>query len=162
MGNEPSNEEISDGTVKKIDAVDNVTEMLDYLEVQVMRGKDMGVDFSEVEGMIAGARIIIESGEISDAAEIINECMQRASVRFSEYEMLVLSIKKAEMEIQKAHQSGRDVTDAGTQLRMARALMDRGDYRMAAEAAKQAIGALSGPKPTEIAWGSGLHDNETA
>jgi len=162
LGNKPSDAEKSDGTAKEDGTATNVREMLDYLEGQVMRGREMGVDFSEVESMITGARIIIESGEVSDAADIINECMQRASARYSEYESLVAGIRRAEMEIQKAHQSGQNVTEAGTKLRIARALMDKGDYRSAGETARQAVESLCGPKQQEVSWGSGLSDNETA
>jgi len=130
--------------------------MLEYLESQVTHGRDMGVDFSEVEGMITGARIIIESGEVSDAAEIISECMQRASARFSDFETLSLGIRKVEMEIQAAHTAGRDVTEAGTQLRMSRIHMERGEYRLGIEAIKHVIQALAEPKPAEVVWGSGL------
>lgn len=156
MGKEPSTEAVTDGKTKEDETSKNVLDMLEYLEEQVMRGKEMGVEFSEVEGMIAGARIIIESGEMSDAAAIINECLQRASTRFSEHEMLVLSIKKAEMEIRVAHNAGKDVNEAGKHLRMSRIHMENGEYRLALEVVKQAVQALNGPAQASVVWGSGL------
>lgn len=161
MGKEPSSEAIADGKTKEEETAKNVLDMLEYLEEQVMRGKEMGVEFSEVEGMIAGARIIIESGEVSDAAAIINECLQRASTRFSEHEMLVMGIRKAEMEIRAAHNAGRDVTEAGKHLRMSRIHMENGEYRLALEVVRQAVQALNGPAQANVVWGSGLEDKES-
>ena len=159
MGDEPSadgEENPGDETLAK-----NVQDMLDYLEEQMTSGKDIGIDFTEIESMLAGARIIMESGDYAGAIDLINDCMQKASKRFSDYKMLLISIKKAETDIQAAHNTGKDVSEAGRRLKMARLHLEKGDYKLGVDTAKHAIEALSEvPKPSEAAWGSGLSDSE--
>ncbi len=138
----------------------NVREMLEYLWERIASRKRIGVDFTEIESMLAGASIIMESGDYAGAIDLINECMQKASQRDSEYEMLAAAIRKAEREIRAAHESGRDVTEAGKRLRIARLHMEKGDYRLGIDAAKQAVEALKEAKTAQIAWGSGLHSGE--
>jgi outer membrane PBP1 activator LpoA protein len=153
LGNETSDELVD---IDIPEDAKNAREMLEYLDERVQHAKEMGVELSEVEGMLTAARIMIESGEISDAVEIISQCMQMASIRSSEHDMLTVTIRKAEREIQAAHTTGKDVSEAGKLLKMARSHMEKGDYRLGIGSAKHAIDALGQKKGAEIAWGSGL------
>ena len=153
LGNETSDELVD---VDIPEDAKNAREMLDYLGERVQHAKEAGCELSEVEDMLTAARIMIESGEISDAVEIISQCMQMASQRFSDHEILTVTIRKAEREIQAAHKAGKDVSEAGKQLKMARLHMENGDYKVGIESAKHAIEALGQKKTGEIAWGSGL------
>lgn len=158
MGDEPSAEEgeiAGDETLAR-----NVRDMLEYLEEQISSGRDSGVDFTEIESMLAGARIILESGDSAGAIDLINECMQKASKRYSEFEMLIAAIRKAEKEIKTAHEDGKDVSEAGRRLRMSRMHLEKGDYRLGIDTAKLAVEALTESKPQGITWGSGLSGSE--
>lgn len=158
MGDEPSAQdgaEAGDETLAR-----NVRDMLEYLEEQISSGKDAGVDFTEIESMLAGARIILESGDSAGAIDLINECMQKASKRYSEFEMLIAAIRKAEKEIKTAYEGGKDVSEAGRRLRMSRLHLEKGDYRLGIETAKQAVDALTAGQPATVTWGSGLSDSE--
>jgi len=155
VGNETSNEE----TVGA-DEEAKARKMLEYLDEQVNRGIVMGVIFSDVEETLSAARIMLDSGEYEDAVELINQCMNMASTKFSDHQILTVSIRKAEKEIQAAHNAGKDVSEAGRFLKMARLHMEKGDYRLAIESAKHAQAALTNKKPAEVVWGSGLRASE--
>lgn len=158
MGDEASTEEkVSEESEEE---ARNAREMLDYLNNHVRRGKAMGVEFSEVQNMLTAARIMIESGEFADAIEIISECMLKASERYSEHEILTVSIRKAEREIQAAHNSGKDVAEASKLLRHARLHMEKGNYRLAIDTAKKAQDEVTHKKSGEIIWGSGLSGSD--
>jgi len=131
-------------------------QMIEYIVDQVERGKRLGADFIEVEGMLLGATMMIDSGNYQDAFELINECSESAGQRIIEFENLNRSIKKAEMEIEKARGNGQDVEDAERLLELARDQKDEGNYGMALSHANNSIEALGPKKDTEIAWGSGL------
>ena len=133
-------------------------EMLEYIEEQVRRGDAAGIDFSEVEEMLAAARVMIDTGELDDAAELLNTCIQKASQRSSEFDRLMMGIRKAEKSIKEAHDSGRDVVQACTHLRLAREHLERGEYIMGMESAKLASEAAMKKAHAEIAWGSGLSE----
>jgi tetratricopeptide (TPR) repeat protein len=160
VGNEASNEEtVGAGNPEEAEAK-NAREMLEYLDEQVNHGKTMGVIFSDVEGTLSAARMMLDSGEYEDAVELINQCMQKASQRFSDHQILTVTIRKAEREIQAAHNAGKDVSESGKLLKMARLHMEKGDYRLAIESAKHAQDALTNKKSSEVVWGSGLESSE--
>ena len=159
LGNETSNEEnVGAGNPEEAEAK-SAREMLEYLDEQVNHGKSIGVIFSDVEDTLSAARIMLDSGEYEDAVELINQCMQKASQIFSDHQILTVTIRKAEKEIQTAHNSGKDVSEAGKLLKMARLHMEKGDYRVGIESAKHAIDALK-QKSAEVVWGSGLQSSE--
>ena len=89
MGDEP--EEINDQK--------RAREMIEYLETQVTQGKEMGIEFSEVEALLQGAKMMIESDVLLDAQELINQATEMASLRFTEFKLLQVNIKKLEMKI---------------------------------------------------------------
>ena len=160
MGNGASNEEAT-GNGGEGRGTNQAMETLEYLVAQVERGKSQGVDFSEVEEMLTAARIMVESGELDDAVDIINQCMEKASKRFSEHERLIVGIRKAGKEIKAVHDSGGDVSEASRYLKLSRIHLENGDYILGIEAAKQAIDALARKGPKEIAWGSGLAESQS-
>lgn len=128
--------------------------MLEYIEREMERAKSVGVNLTEAENLLAGARMLIESDELAEAAEIVGQCMQLASRTFAEHESLVRSIKKAETEVMVARSSGKDISEACNYLKQARECMERGDYGLGIASARNAVEALQ--KKAEIAWGSGL------
>jgi outer membrane PBP1 activator LpoA protein len=156
LGNETSNEGNAGADIPEEAEAKNAREMLEYLDEQVNHGKSMGVIFSDIEGTLSAARMMLDSGEYEDAVELINQCMQMASQRFSEHQILTVTIRKAEKEIQAAHNLGKDVSEAGKLLKMARLHMEKGDYRLAIESAKHAQSTLTNKKSNEVVWGSGL------
>jgi proteasome assembly chaperone (PAC2) family protein len=131
-------------------------QMIEYIVDQIERGKRLGADFIEVEGMLLGATMMVDSGNYQDAFELINECSQSAGQRIIEYENLTRTVKKAEIEITKARDNGQDVGEAARLLGLARTQMEEGNYGMAVSHANNSIEALAPKKDTEIAWGSGL------
>lgn len=155
LGNETSNEETVSVNIPEEAEAKNARQMLEYIEEQVEHGKEMGVIFTDVEDTLTAARIMLDSEEFEDAVELINKCMQKASQIFSDHQILTVTIRKAEKEIQAAHNAGKDVSEAGKQLKMARLHMEKGDYRVGIESAKHAIDALK-QKSAEVVWGSGL------
>jgi hypothetical protein len=158
VGNEASNEDVTN--IPEEANAKNAREMLEYLEEQVNHGKAIGVIFSDVEDVLSTARIMLDSGENEDAIEIINQCTQMANKMFSYHQILTVTIRKAEREIQAAHNAGKDVSESGKLLKMARQYMEKGDYRLGIESAKHAIEALGQKKSAEIVWGSGLESSE--
>ncbi|MBA3044684.1 MAG: hypothetical protein KKH41_05030 [Candidatus Thermoplasmatota archaeon] len=159
MGDESSGRENEAGNRSEEESLKRARDMLEYIETQVERGKAGGVDFSEMEAMLSGARIMIESGELEDAVELIGICTEKAGKRFSEHEKLVFSIRRTERDIKAAHDSGKDVSEAGRLLKLARVHMERGDYVLGIESAKHALETLTQKKPTDIVWGSGLAES---
>jgi hypothetical protein len=93
LGGEPDGEIIPDA---EDDGLKRARDMIEYIEDQVSRGKEMGVEFSEVEGMIQGAKLMLDSGILLDAQELIDQAMEMASQRFTEFGLLQANIRKLE------------------------------------------------------------------
>lgn len=138
------------------DARQRALAMIEYIESQVERGKRIGAEFTEVENLLLGARMMIGSGNYEDATELINQCSKEAGQRILDYELLTNTVKKAEIEIKTAEDNGKDTTEAKNLLKLARHYQDDGDYTMAVSNAKKSIEVLTAKKETEISWGSGL------
>lgn len=135
---------------------DRAYAMMDYIQSQIERGKRAGADFSEIESLLLGARMMIDSDSCEDAMELINQASQDAGQRIMDYEMLVKTIKKAEAEIASAEDAGKDTEDARKNLKMARYYLNDGNYKLGVSKAKAAVDSLTAKKEVEIAWGSGL------
>ncbi len=131
-------------------------EMIAYLVSQMDQGKRLGADFSEVESLLLGATMMIDTGSYEDATELINQCSQMAGQRLLDYEQLTQTIRKAEIEIRKAENGGKDITEAKQLLDLARHHKGEGNYKMGVSHAKKALGIFDGKKEVEISWGSGL------
>lgn len=138
------------------DARQRALAMIEYIETQVERGKRIGTDFTEVENLLLGARMMIGSGNYGDAIELINQCSKEAGQRILDHEVLTNTIRKAEMEIKTAEENGKDTTEAKNLLKLARHYQEDGDYRLGLSNAKKSIEALTAKKEVEISWGSGL------
>ena len=85
-------------------------DMIGLLVGQMERRKSRGVDFSEVESLLLGATMMIDTGSYEDATELINQCANMAGERLQKYERLTQTIKKAEIEIRKAESYGKDTS----------------------------------------------------
>lgn len=137
------------------DGLKKARDMIEYLEHQVTRGRDMGVDFSEVEALIQGARMMMDSGVLIDAQELIDQATEMASQRFTEFGLLRTNIKKLEMKIDEAI-PGDDVSEARKDLKMAKYHMRTGYYRLGNDYATHGLKLFTEKKEPEIIWGSGL------
>lgn len=129
-------------------------DMIGYLVGQVEQGKRLGADFTEVESLLLGATMMIDTGSYEDATELINQCSQMAGQRLQNYELLTQTIKKIEMR--KAGSSGLDTTEAKRLLDLAMHHKGEGNYIMGISHAKKALETLEEKEEAEISWGSGL------
>ena len=144
LGDEPNGE-----SLKK------ARDSIEYLEDQVAQGKKQGVEFSEVEGLIQGAKLMLESNALNDAEELIGQAMEMASQRFTEFKLLETNIKKLEMQIEEnplADASG----EAEQNLKMAKYHMKTGYYKLGNDHAKRGLKRFTEKPEVEIEWGSGL------
>ena len=131
-------------------------EMIGYLVGQMEQGKRLGTDFTEVESLLLGATMMIDTGSYEDATELINQCSEMAGQRLQNYEILTRTIKKVEIEIRKAGGSDLDASEAKRLLDLARHHKDEGNYKMGASHAKKALETFEEKKDVDISWGSGL------
>lgn len=145
MGDEP--EEIN-GKKKAMD-------MVEYLEEQVVRGKEMGIEFSEVEALIQGAKMMIDSDILLDAQDLIDQATEMASLRFTEFQLLQVNIKKLEKKIDDAT-LGDDTEEAEKSLKMAKYHQNTGYYRLGNDYATRGLKLFTEKKEIEYKWGSGL------
>ena len=113
-----------DGALEK-----KARDMIEYLDDQITRGKQLGVEFTEVDGLLEGAKIMLESGVFSDAIDLINQCTEMASQRFIEFEILQTNIKKAEMKLEQVRNSGEDIEEVEKHLKMGENDSYRGQNR---------------------------------
>ena len=145
MGDEP--EEIND--LKK------AREMIEYLETQVARGKEMGVEFSEVEALIQGAKMMLDSDILLDGQELIDQATEMASQRFTEFKLLQVNIDKLGKKIDDAT-LGDDTEEAKKSLKMAKYHQNTGYYRLGNDYATRGLKLFTEKKEIEYNWGSGL------
>ena len=138
-----------------INGVKRAREMIEYLETQVARGKEMGIEFSEVEGLIQGAKMMIDSDVLLDAQKFIDQATEMASLRFTEFKLLQVNINKLEMEINKATLSD-DTEEAKKNLKMAKYHQNTGYYRLGNDYANKGLKLFTEKKEIEYKWGSGL------
>lgn len=131
-------------------------EMIGYIESQIEQGKRIGAKFSEVEGLLEGAKMMLDSGSYEDASEMINQASQMAGQARLDYDVLTNTIKKSEKEIHDAEQAGKNVEEPKRLLKLARYHKTEGSYSMGVSYAKRSIETLTKKKTVEIAWGSGL------
>ena len=132
-------------------------EMISYIESQIEQGKRIGAKFPEVEGLLAGAKMMIDGGSYDDASEMINQASQMAGQARLDYDVLTNTIKKAEKEIHDAELAGKNVEEPKRLLKLARYHMVEGSYSMGVSYAKRSVETLTKKKNVEIAWGSGLN-----
>ena len=144
MGDEPGENDLK-----------NARDMIEYLEDQIIRGKEIGVEFSEAEGVLKGAKMMLDTGAMLDAQELINQCAEMASQRLTDYELLKINIKKLEMKIDEV-QMGDDKTEAEKSLKMAKYHQKTGYYRLGNDYATRGMKLFTEKKEIEIEWGSGL------
>ena len=145
MGDEPG----------EIDGLKKAMDMIEYLETQVARGKDMGVEFSEVEALIQGAKMMIETDVLFDAQELINQATEMASQRFTEFKLLQINIDKLEKKINDAT-LGDGTEEAKKNLKMAKYHQNTGYYRLGNDYATRGLKVFTEKKEIEYKWGSGL------
>lgn len=131
-------------------------EMIGYIESQIEQGKRIGAKFSEVEGLLEGAKMMISGGSYDDASEMINQASQMAGQARLDYDVLTNTIKKAEKEIHDAELAGKNVDEAKRLLKLARYHMAEGSYSMGVSYAKRSIETFTVKKDVQIAWGTGL------
>ena len=152
MGEEPDGE--ANGA-EDHEALKRARDKIEYIEDQVAHGKKLGVEFSEVEGLIQGARMMLGSGALNDAQELIDQAAEEASQRFTEFELLQANIKKLEKLIEEKPMA--DISgDAEKSLKMAKYHMGTGYYRLGNDYASRGLKVFTEKKEPEIKWGSGL------
>jgi len=120
--------------------------MIKYVESQVEDGKRIGAEFSEVENLLSGARMMVVSGTHEDAYDLLNQCSEDAGQRILDYERLASTIQNVEIEIKAAQDNGKDTTEAKSLLKLARHYQAEGDYTIALRNAKKSIEALTTKK----------------
>jgi ribonucleotide reductase alpha subunit len=120
--------------------------MIKYIEDQVERGKQIGAEFSEVEKLLTGAKMMVGTGNHEDAYELLNQCSEDAGQRILDYEGLASTIQNAEIEIKAAEDNGKDTTEAKNLLKLAKQNQAGGDYIIAVSNAKKSIEALTTKK----------------
>ena len=145
MGDEPG----------ELDGLKNARERIEYIEDQVTKGKDIGVEFSEVEALLQGAKMMLDSELILDAQELIGQATEMASQRFTEFKLLQVNIKKLEIEINKAT-LGDDSDEAKKSLKMAKYHQNTGYYRLGNDYATRGMKLFTEKKEIEDNGGSGL------
>ena len=145
MGDEPGD----------INGMKKARDMIEYIEDQVARGKEMGIEFSEVEGLIQGAKMMLDSDILLDAQDLIDQATEMASLRFTEFKLLQVNIKKLEMKINKAT-LGDDTEEAEKNLKMAKYHQNTGYYRLGNDYATRGLKLFTEKKEIEYNWGSGL------
>jgi hypothetical protein len=131
-------------------------EMIEYIEGQIEQGKRAGAKFAEVENLLAGARMMADSGNFEDAELLINQCSEMAGQVLVDFELLNTTLRRAEKEINEAELSGKNVEEAKRFLKLAKYHMAEGSYKMGVSYAKRGIESVSEKKKAEIAWGSAL------
>ncbi len=145
MGDEP----------EENDSLKKARDMIEYIEDQVIRGKEMGIEFSEVQALIQGAKMMIESDVLLDAQDLIDQATEMASLRFTEFQLLQVNIKKLEMKI-KETTLGDDTEEAEKNLKMAKYHQNTGYYRLGNDYATRGMKLFTEKKEIEYKWGSGL------
>ena len=145
MGDEPGD----------INGMKKARDMIEYIEDQVARGKEMGIEFSEVEGLIQGAKMMLDSDILLDAQDLIDQATEMASLRFTEFKLLQVNIKKLEMKINKVT-LGDDTEEAEKNLKMAKYHQNTGYYRLGNDYATRGLKLFTEKKEIEYNWGSGL------
>ena len=139
----------------EINGLKRAKDMIEYLEVQILQGKSMGVEFSEVEGLLQGAKMMLDSDILLDAQELIDQAAEMASQRFTEFELLQTNVKRLEKNINDAI-LGDDTNEAENNLKMAKYHQKTGYYRLGNDYAKRGLKLFTEKKEVEISWGSGL------
>ena len=143
------------GEPEEINGLKRAMEMIEYLETQVTQGKEMGIEFSEVEALIQGAKMMIESDVLLDAQDLIDQATEMASLRFTEFKLLQVNIKKLENKINDAT-LGDDTEEAEKSLKMAKYHQNTGYYRLGNDYATRGLKLFTEKKEIEYNWGSGL------
>ena len=143
------------GEPEEINGLKRAMEMIEYLETQVTQGKEMGIEFSEVEALIQGAKMMIESDVLLDAQELIEQATEMASLRFTEFKLLQVNINKLEKKINDAA-PGDDTEEAKKSLKMAKYHQNTGYYRLGNDYATRGLKLFTEKKEIEYNWGSGL------
>ncbi len=140
---------------EEINGKKKARDMIEYIEDQVARGKEMGIEFSEVEGLIQGAKMMLDSDILLDAQDLIDQATEMASLRFTEFKLLQVNIKKLEMKI-KETTLGDDTEEAEKNLKMAKYHQNTGSYRLGNDSATRGLKLFTEKKEIEYKWGSGL------
>ena len=136
--------------------IDRARQMIEYVEGQMEHGRRSGVDFSDVDTLIHGAKMMIEAGNFGDAMELVTQASEAAGERIMDFETLNRKLEVAEQEMEKALNNGKDTTEANKLLKLAKYHRTQGDYKIAIDYAKRVYDVLTAKKDVEIAWGSGL------
>lgn len=131
MGDEPGENDLK-----------KAKDTIDHLEKQVKQGKETGIEFSEVEGIIQGARLMLDTGAMLDAQELIDQCTEMINLRFTEFEDLNTNIKKLETNIDETT-LGDDIAEAVKNLKMAKYHQKTGYYRLGNDYAKRGLKLFS-------------------
>jgi hypothetical protein len=105
-----------------------IADLIECAKSEIERGKRKGVALGNAEELLEGVVLMLEAENADDALRLLNECLEFASERIMQHEMLVSGIRRAEMRIKEAEARGLDVTEAATLLRMAQGALDSADY----------------------------------
>ena len=125
------------------ETIQRAQQMMEYAENQVERGRRMGVDFTETETLLQGARMMIDARKYRDAMELIAQASKTAGELIADFEVLGRELKRAEEALDSATSNGRDTPEIEKLLKLANYHKNQGEYKMAIEYAKRVLTALS-------------------
>ncbi len=125
------------------ETIQRAQQMMEYAENQVERGRRMGVDFTETETLLQGARMMIDARKYRDAMELIAQASKTAGELIADFEVLGRELKRAEEALDSAASNGRDTPEIEKLLKLANYHKNQGEYKMAIEYAKRVLTGLS-------------------
>lgn len=125
------------------ETIQRAQQMMEYAENQVERGRRMGVDFTETETLLQGARMMIDARKYRDAMGLIAQASKTAGELIADFEVLGRELKRAEEALDSAASNGRDTPEIEKLLKLANYHKSQGEYKMAIEYAKRVLTALS-------------------
>lgn len=98
------------------------------IESQIEEGGRQGVDFSEEESLLWGAKLMLEGEGYASANELIEQCSVIVSKKLRQFNYLKNTIIKAKNQIARAYEHGGEIKEANILLEQAQNCLEDGDY----------------------------------
>ncbi|MBI5001497.1 MAG: hypothetical protein HZB92_08260 [Euryarchaeota archaeon] len=127
-----------------------ISDLIECAKKEIERGKRKGVALGNAEELLEGVMLMLEAENADDALRLLNECLEFASERIMQHEMLVAGIKRAEMRIKEAEERGLDTTEAATLLKMAQGALDSAEYREGIDYARKGAEAAQKGRKKDV------------
>ena len=96
---------------------------------QIEEGGRQGVDFSEEESLLWGAKLMLEGEGYASANELIEQCSAMVSKKLRQFNYLNNAIIKAKNQIARAYENGGDIEEANKLLEQAQNCLEEGNYK---------------------------------